>query len=280
MRNRDLEPEQDDKAERVVGKPVRAGSVQGPTFVMRLQRSAGNRAVAGLLASRAARRPVVAQRDAADGTEGPDPQGGTQPTDSSLGGAGLCADPIMTVDPSGIGQTAGGAASDQTQTTDSSQPVQTLSAQTLSVQRDGPTPGQGGGATASVPTVSWPDFADAGEDQEFAAQSAWIFGFSGSFSVTKDPSNMWAKPSAKNDTTNGPALLRHEQYHFNLAGVMASKATVAQGSRPTSQADFNRLMASTNRTSRQYDSETNHGLNSGPQSTWEGNIDGGNLPYP
>ena len=91
---------------------------------------------------------------------------------------------------------------------------------------------------------------------------------------------MWAKPSAKGDTTNGPTLLRHEQYHFNLAGGMANKATQAQGSRPTSQADFNRLMASTNRTSKQYDSETNHGLNAGPQSTWEGNIDGGNLPYP
>jgi hypothetical protein len=91
---------------------------------------------------------------------------------------------------------------------------------------------------------------------------------------------MWAKPSAKNDPTDGPRLLRHEQYHFNLAGVMATKATTAQGSRPTRQADFDRLMAAANRHSSRYDSETNHGLNTAQQSTWESTIDAGNLSFP
>jgi len=275
VRDHDVEPEQDQKIERVDERLDQRSAVAGPTFVARLQKSAGNRAVAALLAGRSGRGTSPVQRDTANGPVDAAQDGGTQPTDGGSAAQALCADPIMTVDTGGIGQTVDGTATDQGQVADRAQPVQTVA-----VQRDGATPGPGGGNTASVPTVSWADFADAGEDQEFAAQSAWIFGFSAGFTVSKDTSNMWAKPSAKTDATNGPALLRHEQYHFNLAGAMASKATQAQGKRPTSQADFNQLMASTNRTSKQYDSDTNHGLKADVQSTWESNIDGGSLQYP
>ena len=288
MANRDVDselgPTVDDGG---AGRRARNGPgavASGLPALLQLQMTAGNQAVASLVAAGGAGAPapppLSIQRDVGDQSQAQGSAG-----DGSAGAAApACAGPKISVDTSGLGQTVDGTSPDSGQVGQGTQSDQVQPVQTLPVQR---TPGQGGGGGSSaastpapVPTVSWNDFADGDESNSFAAQSAWTFGFSGGFTVSEDSSSMWAKPSVKTDTTNGPALLRHEQYHYNLAGVMAGKATQAQGQRPTNQGDFNRLVATTNRHTGSYDAETRHGLDASSQAAWESRIDSGNLAFP
>ena len=75
-------------------------------------------------------------------------------------------------------------------------------------------------------------------------------------------------------------LLRHEQYHMNLACAIASLGNdqIAGGAKVA--AVFKQVVAASRREQRAYDSDTNHGCDSGAQGSWEGNIDSGSVKFP
>ncbi|MEO6797483.1 MAG: hypothetical protein ABI289_10935 [Candidatus Dormibacter sp.] len=82
------------------------------------------------------------------------------------------------------------------------------------------------------------------------------------------------------DIADMARLLRHEQYHLNLACALATLGNnlIAQG---TPVADVRaQVVAASRRLQIAYDTDTNHGCNTGPQATWESNIDSGSIAFP
>jgi hypothetical protein len=131
----------------------------------------------------------------------------------------------------------------------------------------------GGTATQQL---GWGDFADADESLDLDAQTGYRFSSTGStFTATFDAAGSWAKPSAKTGTGNHD-LLRHEQYHLDLAILMAQKATAAGHG---GQAAMNTLVSRCNNQTALYDTQTAHGTIAAQQSAWEGRIDAGTVPY-
>ena len=101
------------------------------------------------------------------------------------------------------------------------------------------------------------------------------FVFTGTVQATFDPNASWFR-DPRNFT---PALLRHEQMHFDLtevyARIMRQKLVVFQAKVDCNklQPAFNNLTKSVyaewDREQNRYDVETNHGLNSAKQAYWE-----------
>lgn len=82
------------------------------------------------------------------------------------------------------------------------------------------------------------------------------------------------------DQADMARLLRHEQYHLNLACALAGLGNdqISQGT-PVA-AVLKQVVAASRRLQRAYDNETKHGCNSGAQGSWETNIDSGSLQFP
>ena len=82
------------------------------------------------------------------------------------------------------------------------------------------------------------------------------------------------------DQADMARLLRHEQYHMNLACALASLGNdqIASGTKVATA--LKRVVAASSREQRAYDNETRHGCDSGAQGTWEGNIDSGSVKFP
>jgi len=99
--------------------------------------------------------------------------------------------------------------------------------------------------------------------------------FSGTVKSTFDPNTSWLR-DAKKAT---PALLRHEQLHFDLTEVYARLlrqklvAFQAKANCEKLQPAFDNLTkplyTAWNREQNRYDQETNHGLNAVRQAYWE-----------
>jgi hypothetical protein len=72
-------------------------------------------------------------------------------------------------------------------------------------------------------------------------------------------------------------LLRHEQLHFSLACEMAKKGTTHLFSNPSANAQtiLTAVRTRTNTLTTQYDNQSAHGCNAGPQATWETNVANG-----
>ena len=216
------------------------------SFILQLQRSAGNRAVAELLG--------VQRQDDAESADG-------------VGSA--CAGVTVTVDDLSDEIAVG------EQTSDSEQNVQTyMAGQPLTVQR------QGGShaAAGSCPNPQWSDFATVAEDYStFAAQSAPAWrAVNNRYVIVEDKSNMWAKQSAKTGPQSGP-LLRHEWYHFKLQCVLSGKANAALDSGANARTITRQARTTSQAQSDSYDADTNHGLNASMQAAWEKDIDN-NVP--
>jgi hypothetical protein len=77
-----------------------------------------------------------------------------------------------------------------------------------------------------------------------------------------------------------PRVLRHEQFHMNLACTLASKATKALAAGKDPATVGSRLMAQDAAAVGQYDSDTDHGCKAADQTKWEGFITGGLTAYP
>ena len=101
------------------------------------------------------------------------------------------------------------------------------------------------------------------------------FVFSGTVQATFDPNTSWFR-DPKNAT---PALLKHEQLHFDITEVYARimrQKLVAFGARANClklQPAFNNMTKIVydqwDREQNRYDQETNHGLNAARQAFWE-----------
>jgi len=70
-------------------------------------------------------------------------------------------------------------------------------------------------------------------------------------------------------------LLRHEQYHWNLACLFTAKGNAAIAAGANTAAVFTWVAARTNSLTKKYDKESNHGGEAGAQAAWESAIDGG-----
>ena len=108
-----------------------------------------------------------------------------------------------------------------------------------------------------------------------AGASCTNFVFSSTVQATFDPSPSWFRDPKK----SSPALLRHEQTHFDLTEVYArllrQKLLIFQA-----KADCNKLQPAFNNLTKgvyaawakeqsRYDAESNHGLNAARQAYWE-----------
>jgi hypothetical protein len=101
------------------------------------------------------------------------------------------------------------------------------------------------------------------------------FVFSGSVQATFDPAMSWFRDATKAT----PALLRHEQLHFDITEVHARRLRQklvlfgAKADCAKLQPAFNNLTravyAEWEREESRYDQETNHGLNTAKQGYWE-----------
>jgi hypothetical protein len=82
------------------------------------------------------------------------------------------------------------------------------------------------------------------------------------------------------DQADMARLLRHEQYHMNLACALAYLGNTQVDAGKPVAAVFRQVVAASQREQRAYDNDTKHGCNSGPQGTWEANIDSGTVKFP
>ena len=82
------------------------------------------------------------------------------------------------------------------------------------------------------------------------------------------------------DQADMARLLRHEQYHMNLACALASLGNDQVDSGAAVKAVLKKVAAASRREQAAYDSDTKHGCDSGAQGTWEGNIDSGSVKFP
>ena len=136
--------------------------------------------------------------------------------------------------------------------------------------------------SASRP-LTWADFKSKPQpiEQMAALTSASIdteigckdYVFSSRVIAVFIPNESWVRDAAK----ASPALLRHEQLHFDLtelhARMMRQKLSIAKFDcehlNPAFQNLSNAMYSGWKREMARYDQETNHGLNSAKQTYWE-----------
>jgi hypothetical protein len=82
------------------------------------------------------------------------------------------------------------------------------------------------------------------------------------------------------DQADMARLLRHEQYHMNLACTLASLGNDQVAAGTAVATALKRVIAASSREQRTYDNDTKHGCDSGAQGTWEANIDSGSVKFP
>jgi hypothetical protein len=81
-------------------------------------------------------------------------------------------------------------------------------------------------------------------------------------------------------SAESPRVLKHEQFHMNLACTLADKATKALASGKDPGTVGSSLMAQDKAARGDYDNETNHGCKAAEQTKWEGLITAGLTKYP
>ncbi len=82
------------------------------------------------------------------------------------------------------------------------------------------------------------------------------------------------------DQADMARLLKHEQYHMNLACALASLGNDRIASGAAVAGILRKVIAASRREQRAYDNDTKHGCDPGAQGTWEANIDGGSVKFP
>ncbi|MDQ6713485.1 MAG: hypothetical protein M3Z28_09915 [Candidatus Dormibacteraeota bacterium] len=82
------------------------------------------------------------------------------------------------------------------------------------------------------------------------------------------------------DQADMARLLKHEQYHMNLACALASLGNDRIASGAAVAGILRKVIAASRREQRAYDNDTKHGCDSGAQGSWEANIDGGSVKFP
>lgn len=127
-------------------------------------------------------------------------------------------------------------------------------------------------------TLTWSDFQPAsGRINGLSAQTSWRSSWRNDgtgFNITFDSGSSWSVVADQTD-----ALLRHEQYHLNLAALIANKANAAAGAMPAG-ALINAFKRALQVHERSYEIDTDNGRNSRMQAMWESDIDAGVPEFP
>jgi hypothetical protein len=120
--------------------------------------------------------------------------------------------------------------------------------------------------------LSWSDFPVVPQptDSDHVAQTAWkTLGGQTGFTLVFDPSKSWSVQARQTDD-----VLRHEQYHLNLAAVLVNKANIAYAAGTMSGKEVtDALSAAMTKHQGDYETQTANGNNAGPQAQWEADID-------
>ena len=82
------------------------------------------------------------------------------------------------------------------------------------------------------------------------------------------------------DQADMARLLRHEQYHLNLACALASLGNDQVTAGAGVKAVLKKVAAASRREQVAYDNDTKHGCDSGAQGSWESDIDSGSVKFP
>ncbi len=149
----------------------------------------------------------------------------------------------------------------------------------VSVQRQSaPTPPASAATPVVAQTLSWSDFPPVpnrigGYSHNTRVKRTWRTDGTG-FNATFSRAGSW---SVVADQT--PELLRHEQYHLNLAVLMANKANAASGTMGAS-ALLKAFETAVTTHDRSYEDDTEHGENTNLQAQWEHDIDAGVPEFP
>jgi hypothetical protein len=70
-------------------------------------------------------------------------------------------------------------------------------------------------------------------------------------------------------------LLRHEQTHFDIACAIVNKADDALGAGSALKDVRKAVKDKGDKAQKDYDTQTNHGCNAGPQAAWEADVAAG-----
>jgi hypothetical protein len=146
------------------------------------------------------------------------------------------------------------------------------------VQRQAASPPPAATAPPVVPQMlSWSDFPPVqNRTNGFSAQTGytWNRDKSGFYTIAFNPATSWSVVADQTDD-----LLRHEQYHLNLAALISNKANAAVGTMSAAALDkaFDTALKTHDRS---YDGDTGHGRNTRLQTLWESDIDAGVPEFP
>ena len=148
------------------------------------------------------------------------------------------------------------------------------------IQRQtGPTtPKSGAPPPVVASSLSWSDYHEVpnqidGFSANTSVKRSWRNDGTG-FNATFNPAGSWSVKADQTDT-----LLRHEQYHLNLAVLMANKANAAAGTMSAS-ALIRAFEKAVTTHDRSYDQDTDHSRNAALQAMWEKDIDAGIPEFP
>lgn len=141
--------------------------------------------------------------------------------------------------------------------------------------------GGGGAQTITAQSLTWADFPESKTKKDgYSALTGVRFGWSNdgtNFTAAFNKAKSWTYVP---DQT--PYLLRHEQYHLNLAVLLANKANAlaAAGGPPTGAALIKAFQKATAKYDADYDHDTDNSQNTQMQAKWEKDIDSGAIAFP
>jgi hypothetical protein len=127
------------------------------------------------------------------------------------------------------------------------------------------------GTSVVAQTLSWTDFPVVpARINGNSAQTGFAYkGTSTGFTLAFVPATSWSVVADQSDD-----LLRHEQYHLNLAAVVVTKANAAfAAGTMTGPVVTAALKAAMAKHQRAYETDTDHGTIATAQSSWEADID-------
>jgi len=147
----------------------------------------------------------------------------------------------------------------------------------LIIQRQAaPAPAAAAASPVVAKTLSWSDFPLVpSRINGMSARTGFVLGRRGkAYNLSFNPATSW---SVQADQT--ALLLRHEQYHLNLAALIINKANAAVGTMGTAALDAAVRTALATHT-RSYDGDSDHSRNAPLQTAWEMDIDAGVPEFP
>jgi len=141
-----------------------------------------------------------------------------------------------------------------------------------------PAPARSGAARVVARTLRWSDFPTVPDRIDgMSARTGWTSRWRNDgtgFSIAFNPATSWSVVADQTD-----ALLRHEQYHLNLAALIANKANAAAGTMPAADL-ISAFQTALSTHTASYDEDTDHSRNTRLQTLWEQDIDAGVPEFP